>query len=190
MYVCPDCLGDDYALREFVQANAVSSKCDYCGVDANHPIAADFDKVSDLIMESVHREWTHAGNELGWAHEEGGWIGEYYDSYDLLEKIELNIENAALRDHVLEALGDQDWCRISGYGDPVNAKYRFGWQAFSDRVKHQTRYVFFRVIENEHPHSRESIPPHKCKVNWRRSFSQPLIVLGTGNKSFAFDLDV
>lgn len=55
-YVCSDCFGD-YAIKSFIEAQAVSTKCDYCHTESSEPIAANMDDVIEFILDGISPEW-------------------------------------------------------------------------------------------------------------------------------------
>jgi len=148
-YVCSSCF-DDYAIQEFIEQEAESHKCDYCGNESegDEPIAAPIDSVVELIVEGIKTEWGQPGDEgVGWASREGGWIGaSVVDTWDLLrEELEIGFYSEDLFHDVFDAFTDDEWCEKDPYGDPIGDQWFFDWQHFSKQVKHHTRYVFFKL---------------------------------------------
>jgi len=91
--VCARCFNDGY-IQEFIESTVDSPNCDFCGRKSRvKNIAAPLDGVVDFILEAVDREYDRAVNALGWESAEGGYLGEHWDSYDLIEQIGLDLPN-------------------------------------------------------------------------------------------------
>jgi type I restriction enzyme S subunit len=116
-FVCVECLGDDYAIRDFVLENAVSKECSYCRTQSSQPVAVEFPEVAEFIEQGLRSEYTLAADELGWASEMGGWIGDHFDSSEMIEDCGLLLYNYALQEDIIAWLGDQTWCKRDAYAD-------------------------------------------------------------------------
>jgi hypothetical protein len=143
-YVCHYCF-EDYAVKAFIKNNSVRNHCDYCRRTSRRPIAAFMIDVLDFIMEGVNTEWDDPVNCVGW---EGGWVGaEVYDSYDMIhdDMWELDIQEETLKADLLEAFSHRQWCEIDPYGLRLHEELYYDWERFCKQIKHQVRFVFFRI---------------------------------------------
>jgi hypothetical protein len=146
-YVCHHCF-EDYAVKAFIKDNAVRNRCDYCGRRSRKTIAASMTDVLDFISEGVNVEWDDPVNCVGWMSSEGGWIGaEVYDSYDMIydDFWELGIQEESLKADLLDAFSQRQWCKRDPYNLLPHEELIFDWEQFSNQVKHNTRYMFFRM---------------------------------------------
>ncbi len=64
LYVCAECFGDS-GIRRFIQDNATSNDCSFCGNHSKDPIAAPIDEVADYINQCLYEEYDMAENWLG-----------------------------------------------------------------------------------------------------------------------------
>lgn len=146
-YVCPDCI-DDYAIQEFIRNNAGQNECSYCGKSSNEEIAASLDEVVDFMLDGILSEWDDPANCMGW---EGGWVGaRVIDSDELIrERVGLEYSNEDVLEDIIKAMPDQEWCQRDPYGLRDEEALMFGWEIFSEQVKHHSRYIFFRVDGDE-----------------------------------------
>lgn len=89
-YVCENCF-DDYAVEEFIRREAVELKCDYCETESEaDAIAAPLSDVARFIREGIETEWSDPDDEaVPWDSEEGRYIVNVLDTYDLLESLSL-----------------------------------------------------------------------------------------------------
>lgn len=144
-YACENCF-DDYAICEFIKANADEKECGYCGRRSTEPIAAHIDGVIEFILEGIKTEWGDPNNEgVPW---EGGWVGKVIDSYDLIvDEIALGVDNEELLQDIIDSIVDHQWCQRHFYLLQPEEALAFGWAEFSEQVKHHTRYVFFRASD-------------------------------------------
>ena len=144
-FICTHCLVDP-DLVKFVAKNAVAQQCSFCATTSNLPIAAPIDVVSQHFLSCLYQEYDLAGNQLGWASSEGGWLGEFWDSSDLAYYV-LELEFPRGNDsRILWSLFgeqfEQDWCTANAYGLDDSEQPRFSWDHFCDVVKHQRRHFF------------------------------------------------
>lgn len=155
-YVCGDCI-DDYAVKEFVRQQAEEFSCTYCKQRSeDSPIAAGISAVSDFMREGIETEWSHPEDEaVAWDSEDGCYVVSTVDSYDLVDRY-LALESEQLRNDLAEQLGDNDWCQRNPYRLSREEAWIFDWERFSEQLKHQTRYVFFRV-QNERDEYSEGV---------------------------------
>ncbi|HEX5276215.1 MAG TPA: HEPN-associated N-terminal domain-containing protein [Fluviicoccus sp.] len=143
-FVCPECVSD-YALQEHIKACAVSKSCSYCGKKSRRQIAAKFDDLSEAILNGLRSEYGDPYNE-GVPWDEGEWVGDVIDSYDaIFEKAGLDVETEELRQDILTALGDHQWCQRDFYRLSPSKALQYGWRRFSSFIKHRARFVFLNV---------------------------------------------
>ena len=144
-YVCARCIVDD-ALGRIVASNACSKKCTYCGRQSKQPIAADLDIVTEHIAECIARVYTDPVEELPWDSREGGYqAGTVYDSWELLEEVELFIDNEELLEDITTSFDQNEWCKRDGQILSPSQRKVSGWQAFKEAVKHKRRYTFWSM---------------------------------------------
>ncbi len=153
MFVCSKCFEDD-GIQNFILANAGRTLCDFCGgVSPTDPIAAPFDDVVSFIGSRIEVEFDLAANCLGYSSADGGYLGEHWDTDDLLYEIELELpldEHGLLRRHLIEALGVEIWCRRDPYSLREDEMLVHSWQQFCQLIKHKSRFFF---INSDRPDS-------------------------------------
>jgi hypothetical protein len=149
-YVCASCFSD-YAIAGFIEENCVNDVCSYCGKTGEENIAADINEVMELIVEGLRQEWGDPNDEgMSYESAEGGWLGEVLDSWELLfDRISLGVEDDNLMSDIHESIADKQWCQKNLYGLLPDAELIFDWDQFSRSLKHLSRYVFFRMGEND-----------------------------------------
>ena len=142
-FVCAECI-DDSGIMEFIRENAVEEECSYCSNSNDAPIAADLDDVAEYMYACLYKEYDDAANQLPYESAEGGYIGRYWDTYDLLfDHLELELPSdyeANLANDLSQAISDQLWCEARS----INAedRIRFSWDRFCGTVKNQRRFFF------------------------------------------------
>lgn len=159
-YVCENCF-DDYAVREFIRREAVEPKCDYCGAESEtEAIAAPLSDVAHFISEGIETEWSDPDDEgVPWDSEEGRYMVEVYDTYDLLERL-LPISSDELLKDLSHELGDRNWCQRNPARFTRQEVLFFNWESFSEQLKHHTRYVFYRVEHERDEYDELSRTPY------------------------------
>jgi hypothetical protein len=159
-YVCEDCF-DDYAVGEFIRREAVELRCDYCEIESEtEAISAPLSDVARFIREGIETEWSDPDDEaVPWDSEEDRYIVEVYDTYDLLLDL-LSISSDELLDDLSSELGDRNWCQRNPARFTKQEELYFNWEAFSEQLKHHTRYVFYRVEHERDEFDDRSVTPH------------------------------
>lgn len=172
-YVCANCFSDEDELKAFIKQNATEYYCDYCGqgVDEyeddeaceedkqSELISTDFDTIVAYIKKCLEREYSSDPWEdglLAYDNEIDDLFG-VLDTVDVFEEVKLEINNQALCDDIIAELDcNYKWCRHEGYLPTASQQYILGWEKFSNAVKHQYRYTFFR--QNDLPQEYGDIP--------------------------------
>jgi hypothetical protein len=146
-YVCKNCFGD-YAIQQFIENEAKYLECSYCGsISDEEPIAAHIEGVIEFILDGIETEWGDPANSVSW---EGGWVGAtIISTYDILQEVELEIGKDELFDDILHSIHQGEWCQIDPYGLTLQEEWYYDWEEFSNQVKHQVRYVFFNIPQNQ-----------------------------------------
>ena len=148
-YVCRRCVGD-YAIADFIQANAVSRQCSYCNRRARNSNATTMDQVLSFMAHGFRREYDIPENCLPYDSSEGGWMGRTPKSSDdvISDHEVVNWDRAGaedLHDDLVRAFGDRLFIEQDPFGTPKHDSWRYSWDAFCATVKHKTRFVFFQL---------------------------------------------
>ena len=142
--VCEQCF-DDLGISEFIENNAVSKKCYFCGASADVPIAASIQEVADYINECIKKEYDDAANEVPYNSREGGYQLPTWDSYELLSEIGLEFPNDVddkLFLAVARLLDDNSWCHWDPFRGSDEDVAKYSWEYFAWVTKHRRRFFF------------------------------------------------
>ena len=82
-----------------------------------------------------------------------------FDTYDLLERY-FNLEED-VRDDLIRELPDHDWCQANPLRLSKDEQWDLNWEQFSEQLKHETRYVFYRMESKEVDWHDEAGTPHE-----------------------------
>ena len=158
-YVCCQCFVDvnDYALTDFITANATAHECSYCDNTSETPIAAEMDEVISFISKGIHQEYEDPVHGVGYCTGEGGYDIEPTSSYELLVELGFGDCPEALFDDLHSAFSDYQWVQKDPYGDLPCDAMRYSWEEFSEQVKHKTRFVFYK-LKTRHKWERSAEP--------------------------------
>jgi hypothetical protein len=103
--------------------------------------------VAERILEGLRHLYDDANNGLGW---EGGFVGETFSTYDLIEEhVELAEVWGRLHDRLTDMLPDIVWSETDPYGPRPTDVYKWSWNDFAETVMHKRRYFFERPIDND-----------------------------------------
>lgn len=146
--ICKDCIGDGF-LKEYIESYGENGTCDYC--DENSIVIA-LDNLMEPIMSSLYTMFDKAVEWLPYDTREGGYQGTTYDSYELIDYIEQDID--AQDDLIIEDIRSlilpDIWCDTNPYGLGVVENDIFTGQKFCNMLKHQVRYVFYSIQEEDY----------------------------------------
>jgi len=159
-HVCTECISDD-DLREVIETNLDSHKCDYCGKSSDDLIAAPLDVVTERIWECVSEVYVNPVEELPYETAEGGWQGaDVYDPWQLLnEEIGLGVEDENLLEDIVGSSPEPEWTKRDWVLLEPNKRQAYGWEAFKRAVKHKRRFTFWTMEEaTEDPHHPDYLP--------------------------------
>lgn len=154
--VCLDCVHDE-ALRERLRPHLSEYRCTFCGAASDEDgesLAADFEQLMYIVMETVHFLYTTAESGLAWDSEDGVYIGgQVFDSEDLAQ----DLCSGDVTDEVVVAIGEaiteQQWTESDIASSRPDQVLRWAWERFCEKVKHQSRFVFLSTVEkvSDHP---------------------------------------
>lgn len=142
-HVCSDCVGD-VCIKNFIESQTESLKCDFCGKESTEPIAANIDEVIEYIRDCISTEWGDPDDE-GVPIEDGEYVWPVIDSRELFDnEIELDA-NPNVLEAIMQAFVDELWFKKDyRTADPMLS----GWALFVEEIKHHRRY-FFGLDEDE-----------------------------------------
>lgn len=139
--VCSSCFGD-VDLRAWIRAEQGPRGCDACGKYDSPTMK--FEQVAARIEKCIRRYYGRAVDQLPYESAEGGYIGHHWDSWDMMDKLGLNLprDNGDLRDAIAMSMQDEVWCDFDWLALEPDEALRSSWQRFCDTVKHKRRFFF------------------------------------------------
>jgi len=160
-YVCRDCVEEE-SLRKFINKCAVEIKCSYCGKESDKDIAVGIKYLCEHIENCIREEYDEAANVLSYESAEGGYIGDYWTTYELLfEEHEVclpNDNNFKLSTDLLTLLPETHWCKPDPFAYDEKELLVLSWDQFCNITKHKLRFFFSSY--SSHPKS-EFLTPLK-----------------------------
>jgi hypothetical protein len=155
--VCAGCISDD-DLRQVIQDAPEDEPCSYCGQQPSAPV----DTLMEAIDAGIRSEWSVAADSnLYWDGREGGYQGvDVSDSYDLIHDLGIS-ENEELIQDLVDAYVAQatEWVRTDFWRVDRATMWLDAWQAFSNVVKHESRFVFLLDPKAQQDYGDDYIPP-------------------------------
>lgn len=164
--VCPEHV-DDVVLKQLIGEYATEASCSYCvrcTADGD-PIAASFDDFMSLFMVGVHHHYARADDEAV-LFDEGEYVGATtYASEEVADDTlyaALNEYPDAAQDELLAdiqaVMVPDTWVRLNWQWPSNEERLSYGWDAFKELVKHQTRFLFIRWPKR-HPYDLGEMSP-------------------------------
>jgi hypothetical protein len=155
--ICEDCVTDP-ALKHWVSQNLSDTACRFCGEESDDPIAASFDEFVGVVLTGVRFDWNHPDDEgIMYISAEGGYQASTSDTWDVLGDYSIS-EDSEVIDAIIDVVGSDGWVEREYYVGDKSRRLEWGWDAFKDVVKHQTRYVFLTPEDDDHS---AEVPPSR-----------------------------
>ncbi len=162
-YVCANHFEDQY-LQQYIKDKAVPGKCSYCG--KRDPVM-DFSPLMEYIAAKITSRYSNPDQEnlpLGSSYYDdekeeipgfqrvGCYIAPCYaEQYngirELFDAINLYTDNEELDNDMENCFFNDWWIRVSPFSLSESQELSFQWEQFSQLVKHQQRFTFFKRPE-------------------------------------------
>lgn len=143
LFVCTECI-DEPGIQDFIKQNKADAKCSFCEERENP--TAHLNDVAEHMKESLEYEYDDAQDWFVYDYEEQDYIGNAWDTWDLLERIiELerpNDPDYELLREIIDRLPQITWCEADPYDVPGREKVRYDWEWFKEVVTHRRRFFF------------------------------------------------
>lgn len=142
-HVCDQHLDDEY-LRGWVRDNATADECDFCDREPVSPIAAELDELGELILDGLEFQWDDAIEILP--------SGMQYDrsatTREVLHEHEVSSDESLIA-LLVEMLPDRGWVKKGFWRLTDYERLVYGWRDFKDLIRHQSRFFFPLITEDE-----------------------------------------
>lgn len=155
--ICENCVSDP-ALKYWISQNLSEATCRFCGGKSPEFLAASFDEFVGIVLTGVRFDWNHPDDEgITYISAEGGYQALTSDTDEVLEGYDIS-DNGDVVAAIIDVVGNDGWVERECYVGDKSQRLKWGWNAFKDVVKHQTRYVFLAPDEDS---SYPEVPPSR-----------------------------
>ncbi|QCB54627.1 RES domain-containing protein [Sphingopyxis sp. PAMC25046] len=155
--ICEDCVTDP-ALKSWVSDNVSETQCRFCGAESDDPMAASFDEFIGVVLTGVRFDWNHPDDEgIMYVSAEGGYQASISDTWDVLGDYDIS-DDSDVVEAIIDVVGSDGWVEREFYIGDKSQRLEWGWDAFKETVKHQTRYVFLTPDDSDHS---PEVPPSR-----------------------------
>ena len=129
-----------------IAENLDADACDYCG-RTGKAIAADSDHVMSQIGGSFETEYAEPVEELPYETAEGGYQGDWFDTWELYFRVGEDIGVDAFVEDMIVAYGDRGRCQRDYFVSTIEEALLFSWDRFADLVKYDQRFLFLTTMK-------------------------------------------
>lgn len=153
--VCSSCFSN-HDLRALIRSHDGRRGCSFCGKFDSPTL--EFQKVAQYIEQCIGRYYGKAVEQLGYCSAEGGYFGEYWDSWSMLDKIGLEMprdHNGILYSAIACEMNDEPWCDFDVGALDLDDALWSSWESFCHTVKHKRRFFF----QDDGGDDRDSLTP-------------------------------
>lgn len=140
--VCSSCFSDR-DLRTWIREQNGPRGCNACGKFDSPTV--NFQTLVNYIEKCVRRYYGRAVDQLPYCSAEGGYLGPHWDSWDMLDKIGLDLPRdytGSLFSDIASAMTDEYWCDYDVGALDLDDALRSSWESFCMTVKHKRRFFF------------------------------------------------
>lgn len=153
-FVCSECFEDD-TIRDFISAHLTEHECSFCERSSEDElIACQLDDIIEHMMTCILDHYSDADAEsVAYDSEDDKYIFKTCDTWDLLRDAldTFPLSSEKLTNRLLDAIPDRAWCKRDPELLSREEGLHLGWREFCLAIKHETRYLFFRVPEGDEP---------------------------------------
>lgn len=145
--VCSTCIEDE-ALAEVIRENPEEGPCSFCGKKRKE--VGTLSSVIERVAEALNLDYTKPEEELFRDDEtESGWSHDPMDIRDVLDEVGYETSNFDIIEEIVSAFTDRQFIeRHFGTMRP-NERRRAGWERFKHAVKHERRFTFWSMGDDE-----------------------------------------
>ena len=146
--VCSECVSDA-ALKTILRENeGTRLRCDFCCTTP----ATNIDALLEAFLNGLLNEYEDALDGVSWDGREGGYLWHpQWVTWELVGEFEWVFASEKLLDTVRTAVHDITWVEkdfVTRRSDDVLIE---AWSRFCEIVKHETRYIFWRIPRGDDP---------------------------------------
>jgi hypothetical protein len=155
--ICEQCVTNP-ALKRVVADSLDADACDYCGRTGTG-IAADTDHVMAHIGESFGTEYAEPVDELPYETREGGYQGDWFDTWELYFRLGEDIAVDAFVEDMVNAYGGRGWCQRDYFISTPDEALSFSWERFADLVKYDQRFLILDRDDRDEYYEPHEVEP-------------------------------
>ena len=140
--VCSRCFEDE-DIADFIAKLDGPPGCSFCR-QADAP-TAPLEDVTGHMRECLERFFGFAHDQLPYDSKEGGYLGDHWDSDDLLDKIGLLLprdEQGDLFSVLADGVGDEVWCEWDWLTLDYDEDIKTAWRQFCAVIQYERRFFF------------------------------------------------
>jgi hypothetical protein len=139
--VCHKCFNND-ELKDLIKSDGETKGCSFCNSKAKSHRLSD---VIQFISNSLHSEYENPVENMSYETREGGYHGaSTYDTYEILEMVDLDVNSQDLFDTIASNIPNDHWCETDPYQLRDHQESIYDWERFSRLVKYKCRYMFLK----------------------------------------------
>lgn len=163
--ICSSCFSNE-DLRAWIRSQGGPHGCDAC--EKFDSPTTEFQNAVNHIEQCIGRYYGRAVDQLGYCSAEGGYLGANWNSWDMLDKVELTLP----RDHAGELyaaiasnMTEEPWCDFDAGALDLDHALWSSWEFFCMTVKHKRRFFFHAAGKDD----QDSLTPASLLSNIARA---------------------
>jgi hypothetical protein len=138
-WVCEQCVDESFLAGKVREASSPEYTCSFC----DESPAAELDVFMEAFMNGVTRRYEDADNEHRYDSETGEYLGNIFDTDELVWEYEHVFANHDLLEAVRDSIVEKTWTDNDFWYYTPSEALSSGWGRFREAVMYESRYVFW-----------------------------------------------
>ncbi|MEU0780561.1 HEPN-associated N-terminal domain-containing protein [Streptomyces sp. NPDC006173] len=138
-WVCEQCVAEPFLANIIKGASSPDHTCNFC----DESPAAPLDVFMEAFMQGLTRRYEDADNEHRYDSEAGEYLGNTFESTELIWEYEHIFANHEFLEAVSSSIIEKIWTDNDFWYYTPSEALSSGWERFREAVMYESRYVFW-----------------------------------------------
>ncbi|MFJ9628996.1 HEPN-associated N-terminal domain-containing protein [Streptomyces sp. NPDC101175] len=138
-WVCEECIDEPFLAGKVKEASSPENTCSFC----DESPAAELDAFMEAFMNGVTQRYEDADNEHRYDSETDEYLGNTFDTDELIWEYEHVFANTDLLEAVRDLMVKKTWTDNDFWYYTPSEALSSGWERFREAVMYESRYVFW-----------------------------------------------
>lgn len=147
LYVCEYHFQDKDILEYFSTNGDIRLDCSFCENVETQKIS--WNELLEIIVPCIRYFYDDPANGLSYISAEGGYIGNTYDTLELLQDVIGLDADFEIIEEISDSILQDAWTEAEFYGESYSNQLIYNWKSFEALVKYKVRYIFNDIEDKD-----------------------------------------